>query len=345
MPVLLTNQEAVQRTLTPLSPSPGFTGTAELNTSEFFFYSNSPETLDSSDLADNGKFLNRVSVTGRGQIYTWHHNNVGRTIKNSILIYDSNSFPVKVSVSNYGKTNTSNTGAPDVDAWKSYYDGTSTSVTVAAGGYGNLFLTDIPNRNNFGIIARVNVTNSNTSAAATVTMFDLAYISNSGGGTAFATPDPASSKRLRGLGKGFYAYLQFPTLTPTNTTGCGITIAAKTDFFSGDDCSYITDPSGAFSDLLAGAYGQQYNITVPIKNTTGTTRKFRIFIGSRGGNCFPFVNFGNGIASYKSAAAALHYRDVIETDSIGNGATTSISFSTVVTALASTPYLIGARTI
>ena len=47
MAVLLTSQDAVRRTLTPLSPSPGFTGTAELNTSEFFFYSNSPETLDS----------------------------------------------------------------------------------------------------------------------------------------------------------------------------------------------------------------------------------------------------------------------------------------------------------
>lgn len=345
MSTLLTSQSAVSRSLTPLTPGSGISGTASLNTSEFFFYSNSPETLDTSDMADSGKFLNRVDVTGNGQIYTWHHNNVGKTIKACILIYNFNSFPVKVSVTNYGVTNTSNTGLPDVAAWQDYYKGKSTSITVAAGGYGNLFLTSIPNGNNYGFVARVSVTNSNTSAAATVTMFDLAYITDSSSASAFATADPASTKRRRGLGKGFYATLKFPTLSPTNTNGCGITIASDTDFFSGADCSDIVDPSGAVSGYLAGAYGQQFSVTIPIKNTTGTARKFRIFIGSRGGNSFPFVSFGSGIASYTTAAAAFTYRDVIETDTIANGASASVTFSTVVTALASTPYLIGARTI
>lgn len=345
MSTLLTNQSAVSRTLTPLTPGAGISGTASLNTSEYFFYSNSPETLGTSDMADSGKFLNRVDVTGNGQIYTWHSNKVGQAIKACILIYNFNSFPVKVNVTNYGITNTSNTGLPDAAAWQSYYNGNSTSITVAAGGYGNLFLTNVPNGNNFGFVARANVTNSNTSAAATVTMFDLAYITNSSSASAFATADATSTQRRRGLGKGFYATLQFPTLSPTNTNGSGITIAASTDFFSGADCSTIVDPSGVTTGCLAGAYGQQFSITIPIKNTTGTARKFRIFIGSRGGNSFPFVSFGSGIASYTTAAAAFTYRDVIETDSIANGASASVKFSTVVTALASTPYLIGARTI
>lgn len=338
MSTLLHNQSAVSRTPEVLETG---TGTVLLNTSEFLFYSNSPETLNTSDMADSGKFLNRVSVGGTGQIYTWHQNGCGMSIKNCILIYNPNTYAVKINVTNFGLTNTSNTGIPDAVAWESYYNGQNTTYTVAAGGYQNMFLSTIHSGYNFGIVARVNIVKSGTSTAATVTMFDLAYTSNSGGASAFAEADALTSKRARGKGAGFYATLSFPTVAPTAGTSCGYKIASTDSFFSGAECSNINDPSGITSGLLRGAYGQQLNITLPIKNVTGTARKFRVFIGSHGGNSFPFVNYAGGIAKYTSAAAYYSYRDVIETDSIANGATTSVQFSTVVTALASAPYFIG----
>ena len=83
------------------------------------------------------------------------------------------------------------------------------------------------------------------------------------------------------------------------------------------------------------------NITIPIKNVTGSAREFRIFIGSIGGDSYPFVNYAGGIVKYTEAAEYDNYRDVIETDSIANNATTSVQFSTVITSLAAAPYIIG----
>lgn len=340
MPTLLTNQSPVERS--PQIITSG-SGTASLNTSEFFFYSNSPETLLNSALADNGKFLNKVSVSGAGQIYTWHQNRTGATINNCILIHNPNPYAVKVSVTNYGLTNTSNTGLPDAYAWESYYNGQSTSCTVPASGYGNLFLSSVPAGRNFAIVARVNITKSGTSTVASVTMYDLAYITNSGNATAFAAADPSTTLRARGKGAGFYATLNFPVVAPTVGTPKGYKFAATSGFFSGAECSNIIDPSGSTSGPLEGGVGQQFFVTIPVKNTTGSARKFRIFIGSNGGYSYPFVNFLGETAKYTNGAEDHNYFDVIETDMIANGATATIQFSTVVTALASTPYFVGVR--
>ena len=197
------------------------------------------------------------------------------------------------------------------------------------------------NRAYFGIVAAFKVRNSNTGASATVTMFDLGYTLISSGADSFAPED--GSNRRRGLGSGYIATLRFPTLEPTATYIPGVKIGdSDSDFFSGADCSYISNPSGK-SGRLGGGYGQIFNISVPIKNTTSSARKFRIFIGSNGGNSYPFVLYGNSIASYTASAPHHQYVDVIETDYIASNATTTVTFQTVITALASAPYVIGAR--
>lgn len=342
MATLLTNQTAVARTPSFLSAS---ASNVTLNTSEFLFYSNNPETLDNADLADNGKYLNLASVNGNGQIYIWHANGTGQTIKHCVLVYNPNSYAVKINVTNYGLTK-DNTWKPDAEAWEDYYNGQNTSVTIAAGGYGNLFLSSVPNGYNFGVVARVNIVRSGTNTSAGVTLYDLAYVSNSGGATAFAAAESrADTLRTRGKGAGYYAAITFPVAAPTDTNGVGCSIAASGDSFLGADCSYIIDGCNDenTSGRLEGAYGQQFNITIPIKNTTGSARKFKIYIGSRGDHSFPFVNFAGGIAKYLTPSEAMTYVDVIETDTIANGSTVNVNFSTVVTALASTPYFIGVR--
>ena len=41
-----------------------------VNTNEFLFYSNNPESIDYEHLTENGKWLCRETVKGNGQIYT-----------------------------------------------------------------------------------------------------------------------------------------------------------------------------------------------------------------------------------------------------------------------------------
>lgn len=73
MATLLKNQGSVKRYPTRVNG-----GSVSFNTNEFLFISDSPETLDSSDLADNGCWLNRVeNLRGTGQICVWHENKVG----------------------------------------------------------------------------------------------------------------------------------------------------------------------------------------------------------------------------------------------------------------------------
>jgi len=154
MATLLKSQEAVSRSPQVLS---GNESNVYINKSEFFFYSNSPESLYARHMADNGKYLNYVTVSGNGQIYTWHANRTNQTIKNCILIYNPNSYDVQVKITNYGLTDDATQKESDADAWEKYYNGQSTSVTVKAGKYANLFLRSIGSNHHFGIVARANI--------------------------------------------------------------------------------------------------------------------------------------------------------------------------------------------
>ncbi len=339
MATLLTGQTGVSRSPQILTSG----GSAGLNTNEFFFYSNSPETLDSTDLADAGCFLNKVTnLQGTGQIYTWHENGVGSTIKNCILVYNPNNYDIKINITNQGLTLNNNWGS-DADAWASYYSGTSSSLTVSSNSYGNLFLRDIPNGYCFGIVARITVVKNGTTTPAPVTLWDLVYTSNSGGGSAFATADPTSTLRARGKGAGFYTTVTCPSITPLDTNGIGITLGASSDTFLGNDCSTITDPSGSTSGKLQGAYGQQFSVTVPIKNSSSTSKTYRIFIGSIGGGSYPFVNYAGTTVKYTSKVTAFKFVDVLE-QVVPANTTTNVTFSMVITAMASTPYVVGVRT-
>ena len=55
-----------------------------VNTNEFLFYSNNPESVYYKDFADSGKFFCRETVKGNGQIYTWHRNEYEGTVTSLI---------------------------------------------------------------------------------------------------------------------------------------------------------------------------------------------------------------------------------------------------------------------
>lgn len=319
----------------------------------YLFYSQSPEKIDSTDLADAGKWLNRNTVTGAGLVYTWHNNDTGLKITNHILIYNpSTTDTIVVTSSNYG---TSNATFTDSNAWKSYftYGLTPKTVEVAPGGYGSLFSQSIENGKNFGIVARTNVTKKGTTSAASAVFYDIAYYSasKSGNATAFATADPPSSLRQRGVGTGYYTTLNLPELAPAaNTDGIAFKFGSSSGSFNGTDLPYLVDAAptseGNTTGNVRGGYGQQYNISLNIKNTTGVARSFRVYAGSNGGNAFPFVYMGGAITSYPSYAdqtPAFQYRDIIDTGVIQPNATVTVSFFYTVPAMSSAPNIIGVR--
>lgn len=337
MATLVTGSSAINR-----SPSWAAIGSSSVSFGGgYLFYSNSPETVYSSALADNGCWLNRASVTGEGQVYLWHNNSTGSQINSLLLIYNPNTYAIKVTSTNHGTSNIYN--GNDSSAWVSYFITSSISTTINAGSWGSMFAQTIPASNNFGVVARTNVTNNSSGAAASAVFYDIAYISNSSGATTFAAPNTGQRGHSTGSKSGFYNTLSFNTITPTDSTnGIGYKIGASSDTFSGNDLVYLTDDSGQTTGDLDGSYGQQLVIILPIHNGTSSARSFRIFIGSTGGLSYPLVNLNGSSASYASTNP-YYYRDVIDTGTIAIGDTTTVTFFLVVPAIASTPYVIGAR--
>jgi hypothetical protein len=138
---LLSGQTATTRS--PQFATKG-SSSATIRSGDFFYFSDNPESVSSSALADNGKYLNWAEVTGNGQVYIWHHNTSGSQINTLLSIYNPNSYAVKVSATNYGTTKYSSVTS-DAAAWSSFMSGNSTSTVIAANSWGSLFAQSIPN--------------------------------------------------------------------------------------------------------------------------------------------------------------------------------------------------------
>lgn len=344
MATVITGQPAVAR-----NPNLAPKGLSKVvsKAGNYVFYSDNPESVDASDLADAGKWLNRDTVTGSGFVYLWHHNASGSTIQHGLYIYNPNNYAIKVETNNYGLTN--HVGEPDVVAWEEYFTWKPTlSVVINPLSYGLLFpaRTILAGRN-FGILGKTNVTNNSTGAAASAVLYDLVWNTNSSGATAFAATNSPSMRR--GKGPSYYNTLEFDTIAPTTTDGIFYHIAgsiAHPGTFGTDDIPLITDPSGAVSGLLEGGFGQHYFIKMTVRNTTGVARKFRIFLGRTGGfHIFPIVNMGGVTARGSGWTSGGTYVDLIETATIPHGNSETFSFNTAVPAMSTTPLRIGARII
>ncbi|UUZ83507.1 hypothetical protein LJK88_06510 [Paenibacillus sp. P26] len=203
--------------------------------------------------------------------------------------------------------------------------------------------TNIPAGNNFGVVARTSIRNANTSASASAYFYDLAYISDSGNASQFASTVGSHS---RGHAGAFYNTFYFDTIAPTDRiNGMAYTVGGSGDTFSGSDRVYVWDdaPSsqGNMSGPLDGNFGIQMDIHLPIKNNLGYDSDFRVFIGSIGGYAFPFANM-NGISAQYFWVPPFQYVDVIDTGTIKAGGSYTASFFAVVPAVSSAPWVIGA---
>ena len=344
MPKVLTNQTPIYRNVSNTIPT---TKNVSINTNEFLFYSNNPENVSMTDTADKGYFLYKDTVTGSGQVYTWHCNNTGVAVNSTLLVYNHNSFAINIDVGNNGLTN----GIwNDSYAWKSYFDGYNTKkITIPAGGYWNLFEQKISNGNPWGVIARLSIKNS-AGAAASAQLFDAIYVDSmlSGNGKNYAKAQ--SSPLQRGKGAGFYATLSC-TLELTAATGNGVRVnfgsySPSTSYssFQGNECSTLVDASGAAGGKLFGAFGQQMCISLTISNKTNASRKFRIYLGSASGGHYPVFSYAGTNISYNNPIANnLNFYDIIETDAIAHNSSQLITFFAALPAGTNTPYSFGVR--
>lgn len=333
--------------------------------------------MHTEDLADSGKYLTYNSVTGNGQLYTWHLNDSKKTISSVILIYNHNSFPIKVALTNIGLTDLAS--GNDKAAWESYYNGTkSETVELPAGGYKTVLVqTGIVHGHVFGKIARFNITNKNTGALTSAFFYDLAYYlsSNSGNAHAFAPSDDprdeisSSTKRnsrRRGTGKGFYNYLTVGTtsspivldnVTPERAATIGgvnaqDAVKGHLDSFGGSDMVIISGGTGRVGDTVSqnndsgylfGSYGMQMRVTMNIKNNTSQAREIKIFMGCKSIAVPIFARYNKVFYKPTSYVPAKSIRDVITLGKVAAGTTTSITFDTVNLAQSAAPFYIGAR--
>lgn len=283
-----------------------------VNTDEFLFYSNNPESVFYKDFADSGKYFCRETVKGNGQIYTWHRNEYEGTITSLILMYNPNDFDIELNFTNIGTTIDAN-WVSDVYAWRDYLTAANNPVkiTLHPYEYANIFSRQIPAHCNFGVISRVSIADKQGNPAA-VTFFDLAYVDEAKSGNATepaqASVTGAKSDPHRGVGAGFYEtftlnlsmssaeqdkakVVSFGKDKTTDTSNDG-------DSFDGKDLIQMTDSSGQIKVKgLAGNYGVQMDVRLNFTNNTGSVGNFKVVMSSSGGAIYPFVSL-DGVFAY-----------------------------------------------
>ncbi len=287
----------------PLSPGPAILdrpGTASVGNppDQFFFYSNNPEPVLEYDpvtgtggLADDGFWLLKEYVYGAGRVFIWHDNQTSFPINEALVIQNPNTFDIKVTRLGAGVVPTPGTpGVRDgIDAWYSFYQGGSQSITIPAGQYGNLFARVIQpgtptSPQIYGVVTDLIITNLDGTVRVNAFLYDLAWRVNSGGATMQALPDGTS--RVRGLGSGYLIDVRLNTFYMSDILVApqGFTIAATFDSFHGDDVPLVVDPGGGPSAPLQGCYGAQYyamNWYAVNRETQPYT--VRIYAGNSGG--------------------------------------------------------------
>ena len=120
MPKIILTPNLVDTSLKIAYPNNNDKISCDIDTNEFLFYSNNPETIYEKDLADNGKWLCRETVNGNGQVYTWHENGCSTAITSIILLHNPNPFSIKVTASNIGKSNLTQWQS-DILGWQDYF--------------------------------------------------------------------------------------------------------------------------------------------------------------------------------------------------------------------------------
>ncbi|MEN6327986.1 MAG: hypothetical protein ABFD18_17475 [Syntrophomonas sp.] len=306
----------------------------------FLFYSNNPEYVFDYDLADNGCWLNQAAVSGNGQVYIWHNNAANKTINSELNITNPNNESIIINSNHYGLTN--GIDSTDATAWDSYLGSNQTgiSIIIKPGQSVQLFKQSVPQNNNFGIVAEVNITDLNGNPAKAL-FEDRAYYQN----IWEVKCTGYSINGSRGVGSSYQNTITFDPVKMTGNNYYTYSIGAADDSLNGQDLVKIKDNRNYNESLLAGNYGEVMTINIPIKNYYKNDQNFGIYIGSIGGYSFPFVKLKDNKSFVSSPVKPFTAYDMIKTGKMNFGSTETVSFTLVIPALSSTPWIIGVHPI
>lgn len=322
-----------------------------IDTSEFLFYSNNPETVKYECLTESKKWLCREDVIGRGQIYTWHRNEVSQQIYTSIVIYNPNKFTVNVDILAMGLTNESDWHS-DARAWRDYLIGNTVKTkSIPAGGYLDLYTRPVQNLCNWGIISKISFTDENNNPAK-VTLFDIAYIepNNSGNATepAYIPSSTDESTPHRGKGLGYVETLNLNLVIENKNEVKAVSIGAKDDSFEGTDLIQVVDSSGMIPFTgLAGSFGVKIKVKLTVQNKA-EAGNCSVVIGSIGQYSYPIVFYNNEFGfptQNENYQGRVDPNKAVKVIDLGwmekNSTPVKVEFITAVPALSSAPYIIG----
>lgn len=309
----------------------------------FIFYCDRPEPVMIEDLTDSGKWLNKAEVTGIGQVYVWHHNKTGKSIKSCLLIHNPNGFPITIDVKRAGLTQ--HKEGPDTKAWVDYFKGcNSKKIEIEPNSYNNVFLRTINSNEIFGSIAELEITKKGTSEHAKVNLYDIAFLDDrkSGNAKAYATSD---AKHLRGVGNSYITSLMPATIEISGNPKI-LEIGNTKSSFGKKELIDIIDNSNYSNEKLLGCFGQQIDVSLIAKNSSASAGCFKIFMGSKGGPSHPVFKLSDGTTDYRNWVGTDQIQraaDLIEIGIINSGESKLINFSVAVSGMGSAPFVIGVR--
>lgn len=307
----------------------------------FLFYSDNPEYVHESDLADNGCWLNKAQVSGNGQVYIWHCNATDRAIHSELNITNpSNKKSILIETNQYALTNGYN--STDVAAWNSYLGSGKykISILLRPGNSIQLFMQSVAQNNNFGIVAALKITDTNGNPGKAI-LEDRAYYEILGD-VKYTGYD--GTGRVRGVGSSYQNAITFDPVIMTKNNYFTYSIGAADDSLDGKDLVNIYDYATNNTSMLAGNYGEIMTINIPIKNNYKYNQNFGIYIGSIGGYSFPFVKLTEN-SFVSSPVKPFSAYDMIQTGKMAFGSSETVSFTVVIPALSSTPLIIGVHPI
>ena len=318
-----------------IARKPGFVdcsnSSAKLN-GGFIFYSNNPESVLKPDTV-----LSRATAKGIGQIYSWHVNKTGSRVTSAIRIHNRNNVAIKVSVGSLGLTNAKNES--DIQAWYEYFEPMKLINLVLPGSYVDLFVQYVQKGFNFGVISKINITDTDGSPVE-AEIEDIVYAQSSN--AELIDHAIENLNRRSGIGYGYKSMIDFGTVGISGAKDVAYKLACKDSCFNGKERPYINAWQGNINGLLEGGYGQIFSISIAIRNDTGKPASFAIYLGSNGGNAFPLIYYRGDIIGYKWLKP-FRYLDVIRTEMLPVSGVKQINFKLVIPAMTSAPYVIGIR--
>ncbi|AUS97696.1 hypothetical protein CDQ84_18835 [Clostridium thermosuccinogenes] len=252
--------------------------------------SNSPEQLDAAnELGENGYFLQRSLIQGNANIYWEHQNLYGKNMRFGVLLYNTSSSPVTVTLNRRSYKAWPESSMAMAEVWADWMimvkkaddSGFTSTVTIPSNSAKWICLYTVPYHTTYPSSPVYNTFNGviDISIPTGVSLYCDTYIMNSGkedytlGNVSKAVSATGTGDSLRGSGAGAMLYTwNTGTTTITPSTPYNIAIGGyDAPYINPGEKITITDSSGVSKDN-AQNYGVVYKIIFSNISSSGTVK-------------------------------------------------------------------------